>query len=490
MNNDHKNAQAQRLGSSSIGKLLVSFSVPAIIGMLVQSLYNIVDRIFIGQGVGALGLAGATVGFPIMLVSMAFGMLVGIGGNAIVSISLGEKRPEYAEKVLGNAFTLLLIISLALTILGLIFIEPILRISGASDEVLPYAVAYMTPILAFSVFNGIAFGMNNFIRGEGNPKMAMITMLIGAIMNTILDPIFIFGFGWGIEGAAWATVISQVASSLWVMWYYLAGKSLLKLRPANLKLDPAILKRIIAIGLAPFAMQLAASGVNILLNFRLQNYGGDLAISAMGIVYSISMVFMMPLFGLNQGSQPIIGYNYGARQYSRVVKTIETTIIVATIVVTLGWAATRLFPEALIMVFSGNDTELIEVARVALNYAFLLFPVLGFQVVASGYFMSMGMSRQAMFLSLSRQVIFLIPSLLILPNFFGLAGVYGSMPAADFLSSIVTAILFFSAIRKMKKQKDGADIAGPRVEIHSQAEFEAPEEPESLEPEQAPLASS
>ena len=449
--------RATQLGTEPVGKLLLKFSLPAMVGMIVQSLYNMVDRIFIGQGVGPLGIAGATVGFPFMLISMAFGMLIGIGGNSLVSISLGEGKRDYAEKVLGNSFTLMIIIMGGITALGLTFLEPILRLAGASDSILPYATDYMSIILWGSVFNGIGFGLNNFIRGEGNPKVAMLTMLLGAVLNIILDPIFIFVFDMGIAGAAWATVISQTVSATWVVAYYLRGKSSLKLRKKNLVIEPKVMLRIFAIGSAPFAMQFAASIQNTILNSQLQTYGGDQAISAMGIMYSVAMLILMPLFGLNQGSQPIIGYNYGAKQYGRVMKTVQLAMIAATAIVFVGWLITRFFPGVIVAIFGGGDPGFIALASRAMFLFFFMYPLIGFQIIASNYFQATGKPKQAMFLSLSRQVVFLIPSLFILPRFLGLDGVYSAGPTADFLSALFTGVLFLREAKKLRAMEHAMD---------------------------------
>ncbi|MCG4572856.1 MATE family efflux transporter, partial [Clostridium cochlearium] len=370
--------RSKQLGEKNIGKLLIEFSIPAIIGMLVNALYNIVDRIFIGKGVGSLGIAGIFVGYPISLILMAFGMLIGLGGNALVSIKLGQKKEEEAEKILGNSFTLLLLISVGVGILGLLTLEPLLKAFGASETILPYSVDYMKIILFGAPLQAIGFGLNNFIRGEGNPKMAMGTMLIGAILNTILDPIFIFIFNMGIKGAALATIISQGASSIWVLSYFFKGKGLLKLKGENLKLKKSIIKEIISIGLAPFSMQIAASMVTVLLNNNLKNYGGDIATSSMAVINSITMLVLMPIFGINQGAQPIIGYNYGAKKYDRVKETLKLAVLFATIIVTIGFIFTQTIPEKLIGLFGKNEKELIQVASRAMRINLSMLPIIGF----------------------------------------------------------------------------------------------------------------
>lgn len=446
-----KTDRTARLGHEGVGRLLLSFSVPAIVGMMVQALYNIVDRIFIGNGVGALGLAGITVGFPIMLVTMGFGMLVGVGGGAVLSISLGEGKRDYAQRVLNNALSLSIIISAVLMVAGLVFLDPILSFIGASEAVLPYARTYLRIILFGLIPNSLGFGLNGFIRAEGNPRIAMLTMLIGAVLNTILDPIFIYALDMGIAGAAWATIASQAVSAAWVLAYYLGKSSHLKLNLKDMRLDGGIVLRIAAIGSAPFVMQLASSALNAILNTQLKVYGGDLAISAMGVIYSFVMLVLMPIFGLNQGAQPIIGYNFGAKNRARVVRATELAILAGTVMTTLGWLATRFFPEAIMAAFAAKDQALIDLGARAMRTFFTMFPIVGFQIVASSFFQAIGKPREAMVLSLSRQVLFLIPLLLVMPRLFGLQGVFMASPIADGLSAALTGVLFWLELRRMKR---------------------------------------
>lgn len=443
--------KSQELGTAKIPALLARFSIPAIIGMLVQALYNIVDRIFIGQGVGPLGIAGATIAFPLMLIQMAFGMLVGLGATSLISISLGEGKKDKAEAVLGNAFFLLIAIAAVLSVSGLLILDPLLRLFGASETVLPYARSYTSIILLGTVFQSISMGMNNFIRGEGEPRVAMATMLIGAVLNTILDPLFIFGFKMGVAGAAWATVISLAVSAAWVMAYYLGGKSQLKIRLKNLLPRREIILPAIAIGSAPFAMQLAASLLNAIVNNQLKTYGGDLAVSAMGILFSVAMLFFMPIFGINQGAQPIIGYNYGAKSYDRMVHAVRLAVGAATVVVLIGFTAIQFFPRPMIALFAGSSEALIETTVHAIRRYFLMLPIIGFQIIAAGYFQAVGKPKQAMFLALSRQVLVLIPLLLILPPIFGLDGVWFAPPIADLLSAALTGVFFARELRSFGK---------------------------------------
>ena len=407
-----------KLGQEKIGRLLLTFSIPAIVGMLVMSLYNIIDRVFIGNSAGTLGIAAITVGFPIMIVQFAFIGMIGMGGTALVSIRLGQKKREEAEFIMGNALILLVGLSLTMTVLGLLFMDPLLRIFGASDEVLPLARTYMRIILGASIFQSLSFGMNNFIRAEGNPRTAMATMIIGSILNVILAPLFIFGFGWGMAGAGLATASAQAVSAIWVMLHFLLGRSTLKIRRKNLRIDFATTKRMMALGSAFFAMQFAQSILSAIMNTSLGIYGGDIAISGMGIVISLMTLIMMPIVGINQGAQPIIGYNYGAQRFDRVKEALKYAAVAATGIASIGFVVIRAFPTQLIAIFSSQDAALIAFGSHALVVFLMFLPLIGFQIVGSGYFQAVGKPQQSLVLSLSRQVLILIPALLILPRFF------------------------------------------------------------------------
>lgn len=446
--------QTERLGKEKVYKLLLKFSIPAIVGMLVSALYNVIDRIFIGNSSGSLGLAGITVGFPIQIIQFAFAGLIGIGATALISIRLGQQKKEEAEHIMGNAIVLLGIVSILLPLIGLLFLDPILVLFGASREVLPYARDYMVVILYGSIFGAYGFGMNNFIRAEGKPGIAMATMLIGAVLNALLAPLFIFVFHWGMKGAALATVVSQAVSAIWIMSYFLSGKSILKVSLPNLKLKWEIIKGITSIGLSFFAMQLAGSIVNALMNISLKKYGGDVAISGMGIVNSISTLMIMPVVAINQGGQPIIGYNYGARKFGRVTSTLKYSILAATAISTLGFLVTHLFPTPLAALFSGGDKALISMGSQMMIIFLLFLPVVGIQIVGAGYFQAIGKAAQSAILSLSRQVLFFIPALYILPNFFGLEGVLASAPVADLLSTIVTGLWLFFEVRRLLQKHE------------------------------------
>jgi len=397
----------------------------------------------------SLGIAGITVGFPMFAIILAFGMLIGMGGAALISIRLGEQKHDEAQVVLSNGLLILVGIGVVITILGLAFMDPLLRLFGASEEVLPYAKDYQRIILGGSIFQFIAFGLNAYIRAEGSPRIAMFGMLIGALLNIALDPIFIFVFDMGVKGAAIATVISQAASAVWVLSYFIFGKSTLKFRKENFRINKVIVSQILIIGSAPFAMQLASSMLHIILNNSLKYYGGDIAISAMGVIMSVSMLVMMPIFGISQGAQPIIGYNYGAHNYDRVKAALKLGILVATIVVSAGFIIIQLFSAQLIQLFNKDDIALIEVGSKGLRIFMFMLPIIGFQIISASYFQAIGKPKHAMFLSLSRQVLLLIPAILILPRLFnlGLTGIWMAGPVADFGASLLTGILLYRELK-------------------------------------------
>ncbi|MHB8973370.1 MAG: MATE family efflux transporter [Pirellulaceae bacterium] len=445
--------RAERLGSGSISSLLLQFSAPAIVGTVAQALYNIVDRVFVGRAIGTLGIAGTTLAFPFMLVLMAFSMLIGYGAAALVSIRLGERRHDEAEHVLGHALVLLLLVAVLLTAVGLAFLDPLLRAVGASEDSQPYAREYLQIIVAGSLFQTVGFGLNALIRGEGNPRVAMMTLLIGALLNTILDPIFLFVLGWGMRGAAAATVLSQAVSALWVVSYFVRGKSLLKFRKQHFRLRWSTCRAITATGSPMFAMQMAASVMNTLLFNQLRSYGGDLAISVMGIVHAVALFVAMPVFGLNQGAQPIIGYNYGAGNYDRVLRTLQLAVLYATMIGVAGFLVAMFAPAYVIALFSPKsqrDPQLMEVGTHAIRICLAMYPIVGFQIVSSSYFQAVGKPKYALLLGLSRQVLLLIPAILILPRFLGLNGVWLAIPTADLCASLLTGVWLFLELRHLR----------------------------------------
>ncbi len=395
-----------------------------------------------------MGLAAVAVSFPIITTLVACIMLIGMGGTALISIRLGEKNEEEAEKIIGNALILFLIIGVSLTVFGLIFIEPILTLFGASPALLPIASDYLKIILSGSTFLAIGTGMNNFIRGEGNPKVAMKTMLIGTITNIILDHIFIFVFNWGIKGAALATIISYSVTSTWVLYYFLSGNSVLKIRIKNLQLRLKIVKGILVIGFPTFILQVSSSIQQLILNRSLAHYGGDMALAVIGVIMSITTFLVMPAMGISQGAQPIIGYNYGAKNLGRVKSTLKLSIVSATLVVTIGYIVSRLWPSQLIGLFNENP-QLIDLGTHAMKIFFKFIPFVGLQMISSSYFQAVGKSNQATLLGLSRQVLIFIPLLLILPHYWGLEGVWWSAPFSDLGAFILTGAWLWHEFRHL-----------------------------------------
>ena len=443
-----------RLENERIGKLLLDFSLPAIIGMIVMASYNVVDRIFVGRGVGSLAISGVTVTFPIIIIFMAFGMLVGIGATANISLKLGEKKIETAEKILANAFTLAIIISVILMIVGYTFMDTLLVSFGASNDVLPYAKDYTHVLLAGTIFQAIAFSLNNIIRGEGNPMMAMKTMVISGVTNIILNPIFIFVLHMGVKGSALATVISQFISAVLVMSYFFGKKSHVKFHFKYLKLEKDIVLKIFSIGMSPFSMQIAASGVIIRFTKSLAHDGGDLAIAAMGIGMAIINFILMPIFGINQGVQPIIGYNYGAKLYVRVKKVMRLATIVSTLICVFGFIAVVFFSEFIVGIFSKDDVQLVVMGSHALRVFLFMLPVVGFQIVSAGYFQAVGKAGSAMVLTLFRQEIMLIPMLFILPHFFQLEGIWLAEPVSDGVSAVLSFILIYFELKRLNRLQE------------------------------------
>ncbi|MDR0661286.1 MAG: MATE family efflux transporter [Prevotellaceae bacterium] len=438
------------LGTKPIGKLLAQYAIPAIIAMTASSLYNMADSIFIGHGVGSLGISALALTFPIMNLAAAFGSLIGVGAATLVSVKLGQKDYNTANKILGNVLILNILIGICFSILSLPFLDDILYFFGASKDTLPYARDYMEIILYGNVITHMYLGLNAVLRSSGYPKMAMNTTLLSVVINCALNPIFIFTLDWGIKGAAWATVISQGISLIWQIVHFSSPKQLLHFRKGIYKLKKDIVKGIISIGMSPFLMNICSFLVIILINRGLKYHGGDMAIGAYGLVNRISALFVMVIMGFTQGMQPIVGYNFGARKFDRVTEVTKLTIWWGIGVATFGFLICQLFPEIIVRVFT-SEQELIEPSVYGLHIIFALFPIVGFQIVATNFFQSLGMAKKAIFLSLTRQLIFLIPCLLILPPIFGTLGVWISIPIADFAATILTAILFFNQVKKFKQ---------------------------------------
>jgi putative MATE family efflux protein len=472
---NEKLSRSERLGRGSVTRLIVQFSLPAIVGMITQALYNFIDRVFVGRAMGDDAIAGITVCFPFMLMIISFGMLIGFGGAALISIRLGENRRDEAERILGNVGLLLPFASLFVTAAGLIGIDPILRLLGANEAILPFAHDYMWVILLGTIFQIVGFGLNAIIRAEGNPRVAMITMLVSVFINILLAPPFIFrngwplvffgwsmpGFGWGMRGAAWATVCAQAVSAVWVLWYFIGGGSTLKLRYAALRLDGQLCRKIMIVGSPPFFLQFASCTMQSILNRQLDRFGGVQAISIIGIIFVFVMLIFMPIFGLNHGIQPIIGYNYGAKKFDRVKRTLVISSLLACVGSTAGFALMMLIPEQIVRFFDPNNEELAKLGAHAMRISMLMLPIVGVQVISAGYFQAVGKPKISMLLSLSRQVLLLIPAVLILPHFYGLDGVWAALPTADAISSIITLACLFFELRHLQQRHEDTAVLVP-----------------------------
>lgn len=442
------------LGTEKIGKLLMQYAIPAIIAMTASSLYNMVDSIFIGHGVGAMAISGLALTFPLMNLAAAFGSLVGVGAATLVSVKLGQKDYDTAKKVLGNVLVLNIIIGLSFTVLTLLFLDPILYFFGGSEHTIGYARDFMQIILAGNVVTHIYLGLNAVLRSAGHPQKAMIATISTVVINTILAPIFIFVFDWGIRGAAMATIFAQLVALMWQFKLFSNKEELLHFHKGIFRLKRKIVLDSLSIGMAPFLMNLASCFIVILINQGLIHYGGDLAVGAFGIVNRLVFIFIMIVMGLNQGMQPIAGYNFGARLYPRVTETLKYTIGVATIITTAGFLMGQFMPELAVSIFT-SDPDLIRQSAEGLRLVVLFYPIVGFQMVTANFFQSIGMARKAIFLSLTRQALILIPCLIILPRYYGQTGVWVSMPVADCLASLLSASMLWWQFRQFKKAAAG-----------------------------------
>lgn len=440
------------LENGDIKSLLVKYSIPAIIGMLVSALYNVVDRIFIGnmKEVGALAITGIGITMPIMTIVLAFSMLIGIGATANISIKLGEKKRESAEKIIGNIITLSIIVGIVLTLIGYLFKREILIAFGASSSTIIYAEEYIGIILLGSVFSIMGYALNSSIRADGSPKICSSIMIISCFLNIILDPILIFVFGLGIKGAAYATVSSQVLTLILSAVYYKNKKSDLKIKSKNLKLDLRIVKLVLGIGVSPFAMQLATSMVQVINNNALKIYGGDLAIGAMATVNAIAMLCFMPVYGISQGAQPVIGYNYGARKYDRVEEAYKISVKAGVVIFLVCLIGVEFFPEIIVRLFNKNK-DIMEISINGLRIYLSAMPFIALGMAGGNYFLAIGKGKEAMFLSLLRQVVLLVPLIVILSKFYGLNGIWLSQPISDVVSATITTFMVKSNIKLYKK---------------------------------------
>ncbi len=442
------------LGSKSIGKLLVQYSVPAIIASVATSLYNIVDSIFIGRGVGPMAIAGLAITFPLMNLVVAFCTLIAVGGATISSIFIGQKNESRATDVVNNVMILCLIHSIVFGGITLIFLDEILYFFGATPETISYAREFMRIILYGTPISYVFIGLNNLMRATGYPKKAMISALLSVLVNVILAPIFIFSFEWGIAGAAFATICGQFAAFVWVLYHFMSKKSFIHFQLSNRWFTPSIIKRIYSIGLSPFLMNVCACVVVIFINKALLDYAGtagNLAVGAYGIINRTTMFFVMIVFGVTQGMQPILGFNYGANKWDRVKRTLSIGIWLGVAITTVGFAVTELFPDTISALFTRDET-LIAIARDGFRIYFIVYPVVGCQIVIQNFFQSIGKPKLSIFLSLTRQLLFLIPFLIILPRYFGTDGVWASMCGSDLLAAIVAVATVLVMIRRLNKR--------------------------------------
>ncbi|MBO5844918.1 MAG: MATE family efflux transporter [Bacteroidales bacterium] len=439
------------LGREKIGTLLLQYATPAIIAQIASSLFNVVDRIFIGQGVGALAISGLALTFPFMNLAAAFGALVGVGASALTSIKLGEKDYKTARLVLGNVIILNLIFGILFTIACLPFLEPILYALGGSEQTVGYAKEYMFIILIGNVFTHLYLGLNAVLRSAGYPTKAMYVTIFAVGLNAVLDALFILVFKWGIAGAAWATVITQVIATFVLIFIFLKQNQIVHFTKDCFKLKKKIVFDACAIGMSPFMTNLVACLVVIIVNIQLKKYGGDLAIGAYGIINSIAFTFVMIILGLTQGMQPIIGYNYGAKLQHRVLSTLKKGMIAGFVITTIGFLVAELCPRLIASAFT-NDEEMINLSITGFRLFMLAFPIVGMQIVASNFFQAIGKAKIAIFLSLTRQLLFLIPALYLMPLILELNGVWLSTVVADFLSAFVSLWVLVVAIKEMKKE--------------------------------------
>ena len=444
-------SQTRDLETMPVSNLLVRFTIPAITGTMVTSLYNVVDRIFLGRYVGELGIAATTIAMPLMMIVMAIGMLIGFGTNSQISIKLGEKRHEEAEELLGQGLFLFVVASLIFSAVSLIFMKPLLLLFGATENVLPYAQTYLSIVVLGTVTHLISFGANNFIRGEGNPKVAMITMIIGGVINVILDYLFIGIFGWGMAGAAWATVIGYSVSAIWVLHYYISGRSVVKLYWRNFRMRTASTWGVLVMGSPHFIMNAIASVQMSLFNNQLARFGGDNAISVMGVIMSFNLIWLMPIIGISQGLQPIVGYNYGARKFVRVKKALYQALLASVIMCTFFFVFIEMFPSHVFRLFVSNHaSEVVIEGATAIRRFLIMLPFVGFLIISGNYFQFTGRPYISLALTVVRQIFILIPALLILPEYLGLNGVWYAMPVSDGGALLLTGYYFLRERKRLK----------------------------------------
>ncbi|MGP1350519.1 MAG: MATE family efflux transporter [Hoylesella marshii] len=444
-------AATLELGTKPVGKLLMQYSIPAIIAMTAASLYNMVDSIFIGQGVGPMAISGLAITFPFMNLTAAFGAAIGVGASTCISVKLGQRDYSSANRILGNTFTLNLIVGIAIGVICLLFLDPILRFFGASNQTIVYARDYMEVILAGNVFSHMYFGLNAVLRSASKPRHAMFATIFTVVINTLLDPIFIYTFQLGIRGAAYATILSQILALIWQMKLFSNKKELIRFTSGTYRLQKDLVRNIIGIGMSPFAMNVCACIVVIFINKGFVAYGGDLAVGAYGIDNRVAFFFIMITMGVTQGMQPIAGYNYGSQQLDRLMKVLKYSVYAGVTVMTTGFLVAMFLPELCVRMFTSDET-LIAMAVRGIRIDMAAFPVVGYQMVVTNFFQSIGKAKISMFLSLSRQLLFLIPLLIVLPPQLGVDGVWLSLPVSDVIAAIVAAVMMFIYMKKFNRQ--------------------------------------
>lgn len=443
---------ALELGTKPVGRLLLQYALPAIVAMVASSLYNMVDSIFIGQGVGALAISGLAITFPFMNLSAAFGAAIGVGSSAFLSVKLGQRDYDIANKILGNCVMLNIIIGIAFGGVGLLFLDPILRFFGASDATLPYAREYMVIILIGNAVTHLYLGLNAVMRAAGKPRVAMYITIFTVVINAVLDPLFIYTLRLGIRGAAYATILSQLMALMWQWKLFGNRKEFLHFDYGKFRVEMPIVRNIISIGISPFSMNACACLVVIFINNSLMKYGGDMAVGAYGIANRVAFIFVMVTMGVCQGMQPIAGYNYGAQNYNRMLEVLRLAVIAGTLVCAVGFVIAIFFPEPCVRLFT-TDAELIEKSVVAMRYIMALFVIIGAQMVITNFFQSIGKAKVSIFLSLSRQLIFLVPAIAILPPLMGLDGVWLAMPLSDGVAAVMAYAMLWIYIRRLKGEK-------------------------------------
>ena len=439
------------LGTRPVGHLLMQYALPAMVAMTAASLYNIIDRVFIGQVVGPMAISGLAITFPFMNLGAAFGAAVGVGSSTSISVKLGQRDYQTAEQLLGNTVTLNLIIGIAFSVVSLLFLDPILRFFGASDHTLPYARAFMQIILLGNVVSHMYYGMNAVLRAVSKPREAMIATILSVGLNIIFDFVFIYWWRWGIRGAALGTVVAQSIALAWQMRFFADKRQLLHLKRGIYRLKGSLVKLILSIGVSPFLMNATACIIVIFMNNQLVRYGGDLSVGAYGVANALAMVFMMFVMGLNQGMQPIAGYNYGSQQFYRLRRVVDISIIAGVCIMTVGWLVAMFLPHAVARLFT-SDPQLTRLSVKAIRINMLMFPLVGAQMVITTFFQCIGKVKLSIFLSLSRQLIILLPLLLLLPLFFGIDGVWYSLPSSDFLAAVIAAVTMMLFTRKLNKE--------------------------------------